>query len=149
MFWSFIFVDSRYLLLADFLTPTMVKEFKHRLLIIDLIDTVRRWDFSLPQCIVDETQVCTLELVSEPGPDYVPSSPSNVPFFAQRGDRLITIVMHVVDDRNAEDYAVTFSMLSSGLLAHLTPENVGGVIQWADWGPETCRALCTESFAET
>lgn len=121
------------------------------LIALDLTNPAKRWRFHMPTCIEDETAIFHMELLCEPGPLYKPSPSLSSPFHVARGERLIVLIVHVVDERGmGEDYPINFYMLSSRLLACLKdpdqPDSEEVQIPWADWGRH-CRAIHSSVLA--
>ncbi|KAJ3557915.1 hypothetical protein NM688_g1216 [Phlebia brevispora] len=147
-YWSFCFFQDCFLLLAEFTPPEVQSQ--GSLVVVDLANTdapPRRLDL-LP-CLAGATSIYNMELLCEPGSRWAPPSGQNPPFHVSREDRLIVLLVHVTDDRLAEDYALTFSMLASKLASYVDKSSAEKVnIPWCDWGTDTCRATESAFFWE-
>ena len=118
----------------------MSRETPACLIVIDLTETWRQWEFQLPSCIERYTEIFSMDLLCEPGPGWRPPAGTAIPFHVSRKERLIVLMLGVSDDRAAEDHMVSFSMLTSKLLqAMKLVGEEAAPISWAMWGKWSCR----------
>ncbi|GJE87919.1 F-box protein [Phanerochaete sordida] len=124
-----------------------------------------RWTFLLPPCQTESSAIESMELLCDPGPQWQPNTQpiptskaqpetseaepragsqtsTQPPFFLARDDRMIILMMTVMDERSPllDPYTIRFSISSAHLLAYVRGAAGAFTLRWADWGPESCRA---------
>ena len=129
-----------------------------------VIDDRKRWTFLLPRCRTGSAVIEMMELLADPGSQWTPlihssssldstinttsdnglDSTNQPPFFLMRDDRIIVLMMTVMDERSpySDPYTIRFAISSSKLLDIVYQHDIvdSRMFPWTAWGPQSTRA---------
>lgn len=133
----------------------------------DVISTDKRWTFLLPPCQTESSAIESMELLCDPGPQCMPNAQKDIPspakshtessktpvesniqpesqppFFLARDERIVILMLTVMDDHSPylDPYTIRFTISSAHLLAYIHGAPSSPPLPWTTWGPESCRA---------